>query len=86
MFYFSHNLGPDLEATLRAIRTGKVTDEEVNKLMTVFQTSGNFHFLYSTMWHSRPELPDLVFDSLKMVKKFKICPNWQFSGIQKPIW
>ena len=40
MFYFSHNLGPDLEATLRAIRSGKVTDEDVNKLMSVFETSG----------------------------------------------
>ena len=36
-------LGADLDATLRAIRSGKVTDEEVNKLMTVFQTSGNFN-------------------------------------------
>merc|ERR1719232_1650788 len=32
--------GPDLEATLKAIRSGKVTDEDVNKLMQVFETSG----------------------------------------------
>merc|ERR1719195_1990409 len=32
--------GADLEETLRTIRSGKVTDEEVNKLMTVFHTSG----------------------------------------------
>ena len=32
--------GADLEETLRAIRSGKVTDEDVNKLMTVFNTSG----------------------------------------------
>ena len=38
------NIGADLDATLRAIRSGKVTDEEVNKLMTVFHTSGNFKF------------------------------------------
>ena len=32
--------GPDLEATLKAIRSGKVTDEDVSKLMQVFETSG----------------------------------------------
>jgi hypothetical protein len=34
------DIGADLEATLRSIRSGKVTDEDVNKLMTVFHTSG----------------------------------------------
>lgn len=34
------DIGADLEETLRTIRSGKVTDEEVNKLMTVFHTSG----------------------------------------------
>lgn len=33
--------GPDLEATLKAIRSGKVTDEDVGKLMQVFETTGN---------------------------------------------
>lgn len=43
----STNLGPDLEATLRAIRSGKVTDEEVGKLMSVFETTGtNIRFLH----------------------------------------
>jgi hypothetical protein len=32
--------GPDLETTLRAIRSGKVTDAEVNNLLKVFETSG----------------------------------------------
>ena len=41
-FFFTSNtiIGPDLEATLKAIRSGKVTDEEVNRLMQVFDTSG----------------------------------------------
>merc|ERR1719219_3286174 len=32
--------GPDLETTLKAIRSGKVTDAEVNNLLKVFETSG----------------------------------------------
>merc|ERR1711953_15413 len=32
--------GPNIDDTLRAIRQGKVTDEEVNKLLAVFQTQG----------------------------------------------
>jgi len=32
--------GPDLEATFKAMRSGKVTDEQVRSLMTVFETSG----------------------------------------------
>merc|ERR1719323_1953123 len=32
--------GPNIDETLRAIRQGKVTDEEVNKLLAVFQTQG----------------------------------------------
>merc|ERR1712029_514665 len=34
------DLGPNIDDTLRAIRQGKVTDEEVNKLLAVFQTQG----------------------------------------------
>ena len=33
-------LGPNIDDTLRAIRQGKVTDEDVNKLLAVFQTQG----------------------------------------------
>ena len=33
-------IGPDLEATFKAMRSGKVTDEQVRSLMTVFETSG----------------------------------------------
>jgi hypothetical protein len=32
--------GPDLEATFKAMRSGKVTDEQVRSLMSVFETSG----------------------------------------------
>jgi hypothetical protein len=32
--------GPSLETTLKAIRSGKVTDAEVNNLLKVFETSG----------------------------------------------
>jgi len=32
--------GPDLETTLKAIRSGKVTDEQVSNLLKVFDTSG----------------------------------------------
>jgi len=39
--YTTPNLaGPDLETTLKAIRSGKVTDAEVNNLLKVFETSG----------------------------------------------
>merc|ERR1712051_914031 len=34
------DVGPDLEATFKAMRSGKVTDEQVRSLMTVFETSG----------------------------------------------
>merc|ERR1719400_2697898 len=34
------DIGPDLEATFKAMRSGKVTDEQVRTLMTVFETSG----------------------------------------------
>merc|ERR1712062_472507 len=34
------DLGPNIDDTLRAIRQGKVTDEDVNKLLAVFQTQG----------------------------------------------
>ena len=33
-------IGPNIDDTLRAIRQGKVTDEDVNKLLAVFQTQG----------------------------------------------
>lgn len=47
--------GPDLEATLKAIRSGKVTDEDVGKLMQVFETTGNSlttYFLSIFTWKS----------------------------------